>query len=81
MFYSTAFSGERPPANVQGVGVPGDDGATALGGDIPLRGGEAGPSLRKYDGVECAYSRPAARHHDVLPRLRSRTFQAYNTIV
>lgn len=53
------------------MGVPRHDGAAAAGCHLALRGAAPRAALRQHDGVELAHPGPAARHHDVLPRLRA----------
>lgn len=53
------------------MGVPGHDGAAAAVGDLARGGAAAGRALGQHHRVELAHPGPAARHHDVLPRLRA----------
>lgn len=64
-------AGERAAADVPRVGVPGHDGAAAAVGDLARGGAAAGRALGQHHRVELAHPGPAARHHDVLPRLRA----------
>lgn len=69
--YQCSVAGERAAADVPRVGVPEHDGAAAAVGDLARGGAAAGRALGQHHRVELAHPGPAARHHDVLPRLRA----------
>lgn len=67
------MTGERAASDVSCVGVPRHDGAVAAVDSVTRRAAPARGALGERDRVELAGAGAAARHHDVLPRLRHRT--------